>query len=130
MCEHRAQLSQVEVRTCDQATPLLSLRVGKLSPEESAARDKITRWFLYFREAFYVREGKPDIRFAEDLGIARSLVSDVVSKKKTASFDVALKMRQHFKRTLDELVFKSPPAEEELPAARPTTRRNKRSGAA
>ncbi len=135
MCEQLAQQAAREVRTCDHRAPLGSLRgvlrVGKLSPEEVAARDNITRWFLYFREVFYLREEKPDIRFAEDLGIARSLVSDVVSGKKTASFDVALKMRRHFKRKLDELVFKPPPVEEELPpVVGPTARRHKRSGAA
>jgi hypothetical protein len=36
--------------------------MSKLNEAEKEAREHFTAWFLYLRETFYVRDGKPDIR--------------------------------------------------------------------
>lgn len=135
MCEHAAQVPFGVVRTWDHTGPVPFPRVGRLSPEEAAARGNITRWLLYLRETFYVRADKPDIKMAKDLGISRSLISGVLAGEKQVGFDVAMKMRTFFKRTLDELVYTAPPGQErpDLPHRRasiqpPARKRGTRGG--
>jgi transcriptional regulator with XRE-family HTH domain len=104
--------------------------MSNLTTAEVEARRHFLEWFLYFRQSFYVDEGKPDRKFAADLGISPSYITQVRSGDRGVGFDVALRMRHFFKRNLDELAFSDPPrfalqrppSQPERPLTRPTRR--------
>ena len=73
---------------------------------DDAVRERIRAWLLYYLTS---REWT-QVRLAREVGIAPSTLNAILSRDRTAGFDVAIKMHRGLKRSLDDLIDIDPPA--------------------